>query len=104
MIDLETILILVSESCRVKLCHIISNSRRAEVVDARSLYIYFSKLNGHTFKRISASISLKPNSAQFHIHRVRRLVAVDLKLQDLYGECSLAIKSFKQKYNHEKRI
>jgi len=98
MIDLQSILVIVSETCKVKLAHIISNSRRAEIVDARSLYIYFGKLEGYTAKQISKLFAQNERSIDYHLHRVRRLVVIDKKLRHLYADCSEAIKSYKGRY------
>ena len=99
MIALQSILVIISETCRVEIYHIRSNSRRAEVVDARSLYIYFGHLNGYTTHQISELFANNRKCIQYNLERVRRLVTVDKNMRRLYADCSLAVKSFKSRFH-----
>ena len=99
MIALQSILVIISETCRVKIYHITSNSRRAEVVDARSLYIYFGHLNGYSAKNISEAFVQDERCIQYHLNRIRKLVTTDKNMRRLYADCSLAVKSFKLRFH-----
>lgn len=96
MLDLETILIIISETLCVPINQIKLRNQTHDVVDARSLYVHFSSLNNFTYSQLVELINISAPTASYHIKRVRELVATDEDMRKKYAKCSGRIKSYKE--------
>jgi len=97
VIDLETILILVSESLQMRPEQIASKSQRNDICDARSLFIFFACKAGYGRQEIIDEVKLSSKSAiNYHIARVEDLVTRDRAMRGAYGKCSARIKAYRE--------
>ena len=97
MLDLETILILVSEALNLPI-HQIKQcaSKRPELCDARSLVVFFCDKEQHHADDIAKKLGYKSGkNIPYHLDRVYKLIKTDRMLQKAYAKCSLKIKSYR---------
>ena len=96
MLDLDTILIIVSEALnipipKIKQCAL----KRPELCDARSLVVFFCDKEQHDADDIAKKLGYKGgNNIPYHLDRVNELIKTDRVLQKSYEKCSLRIKSY----------
>jgi len=98
MLDLETILILVSEALSLPIPHIKRcGSKRPELCDARSLVVFFCDKEGHHADRIAPQLGYKTGkNIPYHVDRVKFQIQSDRPLQKAYKKCSEKIKSYRE--------
>ena len=101
MLDLETILILICESLETTPNLIRSKSRAGGLPDARSLFIFFGNLHGHSFDEIAKALCYKKyQGLGYHVERVEDSVKFDKIMQKKYADCSAKIKAFLKSREH----
>ena len=98
MMDLETIMMLISEALSIPVDHIKSKSRRDHLVDSRTLFVHFAILNGHDDASILDMLEYKNHNGivQYHADRLKDLVETDRGMRERYGLVSVKIKSYKK--------
>ena len=100
VIPIDELLLLVCESLDVTMEQIKSTLKRPDIVDARSLYIFFAKLENHDSESIIDGIGFRSTSAvPYHCKRVKDLVLIDKALKRSYEKCSQKIKSYRKAAN-----
>ena len=97
MLDLDTILILVSETLGIPIPQIKQcASNRRELSDARSLVVFFCDKEQHHADDIAKKLGYKGGkNIPYHLERVNELIKTDRVLQKSYEKCSLKIKSYR---------
>jgi len=105
MLDLETILILVSEALDLPIQHIKQcGSKRPELCDARSLVVFFCDKEQHNSKVIAEKLGYKSaKNIPYHVQRIKDQIETDRPLQKAYEKCSKKINSYKKKINHDRK-
>ena len=103
MIDLETLLTLVSEALNMRPEDIRSKSMRNDLNDARSLFIHFAKLEKQGRQEIIDAINMTSKSVvNYHVKRVADLVITDKAMRASYVKCSAQIKYYRGNKNRRK--
>ena len=97
MLDLDTILIIVSETLNIPIPQIKQcASKRPELCDARSLVVFFCDKEQHHADDIAKKLGYKSGkNIPYHLERVNDLIKTDRVLQKSYEKCSLRIKSYR---------
>ena len=97
MLDLDTILIIVSETINIPIPQIKQcASKRPELCDARSIVIFFCDKEKHDADDIAKKLGYKGGkNIPYHLDRVNELIKTDRILQKSYEKCSLRIKSYR---------
>jgi len=97
MLDLETIQILIAEALSFHKDVVISKGRRRDISDARSLFVYFSRKEGHALLDIAKFVSIQNrDAAQYHVDKIDGLVTRDKTVQAMYTKCTEKIKSYRK--------
>ena len=93
MLDLDTILILVSETLNIPIPQIKQcASKRPELCDARSLVVFFCDKEQHDADDIAKKLGYKGgNNIPYHLDRVNELIKTNRVFQKSYVKWSLKV-------------
>ena len=98
MINLETLLTLISEALNMRPEDIRSKSMRNDLNDARSLFIHFAKLEKRGRQEIIDAINMTSKSAvNYHVKRVADLVITDKVMRESYAKCSAKVREYRSR-------